>query len=175
MASIQRPGTHLTSPDAGFYNTGGSHRNFNANLDKSHSFRDSHEGRPGAGSIPQGAGSSSNGELPPLSSVLCLDCIPSDNRSGRHLELRRAINAACGSQVEDPSLGNIQAKPLGSLGIEDLKRVRSSLSENALKARYISSSSMVWNVIEIILLHECHFLMLLILRVVAMCVAMDCY
>jgi hypothetical protein len=127
MASIQRPGTHLTSPDAGFYNTGGSHRNFNANLDKSHSFRDSHEGRPGAGSIPQGAGSSSNGELPPLSSVLCLEQIPSDNRPGRHLELRRAINAACGSQVEDPSLGNVQAKPLGSLGIEDLKRVRTSL------------------------------------------------
>lgn len=160
MASIQRPGTtHLTSPDAGFYNTGGSHRNFNANLDKSHSFRDSHEGRPGAGSIPQGAGSSSNGELPPLSSVLCLDYIHTDNnRPGRHLELRRAINAACGSQVEDPSLGNVQAKPLGSLGIEDLKRVRTSLSENALKARYISSLSTVLNVIEIMLLHECHFL-----------------
>lgn len=159
MASIQRPGTaHLTSPDASFYNTGGSHRNFNANLDKSHSFRDSHEGRHGAGSIPQGAGSSSNGELPPLSVVLSLDPISFDNKPGRHLELRRAINAACGSQVEDPSLGNIQAKPLGSLGIEDLKRVRLSLSDNASKARYISSLSTVLNVIEIILLHECHFM-----------------
>ena len=138
MASLQRLGiAHLSNSDGGFHSTGGSHRSLNVSLEKSHNSRDGHEGRVGAGSTPQGAGPSSQGELSPLSSVLCLTPVTlGDPKANRHAELRRAINAATGSQVEDPTLGNLQAKSLESMGVEDLKRVRSSLLDNAWRSRY---------------------------------------
>lgn len=136
MASLQRLGiTHLNNSDGGFHSTGGSHRSLNVSLEKSHNSRDGHEGRVGAGSTPQGAGPSSQGELLPLSSVLCLTPVAlGDFKGNRHV--RRAINAATGSQVEDTTLGNLQAKSLESMGVEDLKLVRISLLDNARRSRY---------------------------------------
>jgi hypothetical protein len=134
MASLQRLGiTNLSNSDGGFHSAGGSHRSLNVSLEKSHNSRDGHEGRVGAGSTPQGAGPSSQGELLPLSSVLCLTPVALGDFKGN---MRRAINAATGSQVEDPALGNLQAKSLESMGVEDLKRVRISLIDNARRSRY---------------------------------------
>lgn len=139
MASIQRSETtNLSSPDAGLHNVGGgaSHRNFGAaGLDKSHSFRESHEGR--VSSSGGGGPSSSHGEALPLTSVLFLDSISSPNaRSTAQVELRRAMNAASGQVMEDPSLGNIQSKALENCSAEEIKRVRGGLVESVNRARY---------------------------------------
>jgi hypothetical protein len=135
MASIQRlDTTNLSSPDGGLHNAGGPpHRNFGASLDKSHSFRDSHEGRTSGGGGP----SSSHGELLPLTSVLFLDTINlTDAKSNRQVDLRRAMNAATGQQSDDPVLGSLQSKALENCSPDEIKRVRSSLSDNMHRARY---------------------------------------
>lgn len=140
MASIQRlDTTNLSSPDAGLHNVGGSsHRNFGAGLEKSHSFRDSHEGRVSGGG--GGQPSTSHSEVLPLTSVLFLDSISLPNaKSNAQVELRRAMNAASGQVSDDPSLGNIQSKALESCSAEEIKRLRGGLLESVHRARYTTS------------------------------------
>ncbi|KAG0599006.1 hypothetical protein M758_12G119500 [Ceratodon purpureus] len=134
MASMQRlDATNLSSPDGGLHNAGGaSHRSFGAGLEKSHSFRESHEGRASGGGGP----STSHGEGLPLTSVLFLDSIglPSA-KSTAQVELRRAMNAASGQGGDDPSLGNIQSKALENCSAEEIKRMRTGLMESVHRAR----------------------------------------
>lgn len=140
MASIQRlDTTNLSSPDAGLHNVGSSHRNTNfggaaaaAGLDKSQSFRESHEGRVSSGP------STSHGEALPLTSVLFLEPISLPNaKSTVQVELKRAMNAASGGPViDDPSLGNIQSKALENCNADEVKRVRGGLVEGGNRARY---------------------------------------
>ena len=135
MASIQRLDTAgLSSPDGGLHNAGGlSHRSFGGGLEKSHSFRESHDGRASGGGGP----STSHGEGLPLTSVLFLDSIGLPNaKSAQQVELRRAMNAASGQGGEDPSLGSIQAKALENCSAEEIKRVRAGLMESVHRARY---------------------------------------
>ncbi|KAJ7516526.1 hypothetical protein O6H91_22G061500 [Diphasiastrum complanatum] len=106
-------------------------------------FRDTHEGRSqmlggssGGRGVSAGNTVSSHVELPPLSQVLVLEMISlGEQKFARQLELRRAINAAVGSSTDDPSLGSVQAKSLESLGIEELKRIKSSILDNISRAR----------------------------------------
>lgn len=135
-ASMHRmDSSNLSSPDGGLHNGGGPpHRTSVASLDKSHSFRESHE--PGRAAASGGL-SSSHGELPSLTSVLFLEPITlTDAKSNRQVELRRAINAATGQQSDDPSLGSLQSKALENYSPDEIKRVRSTLSDNAHRARY---------------------------------------
>lgn len=129
--------TNLSSPDGGLHNAGGaSHRNFGAGLEKSHSFRESHEGRASGGGGP----STSHGEGLPLTSVLFLDSIGLPNaKSTAQVELRRAMNAASGQGSDDPSLGNIQSKALENCTAEEIKRVRAGLMESVHRARYVGA------------------------------------
>lgn len=127
-----------SSPDGGgLHSNGGGppHRTLGgASLDKSHSFRESHE--PG-----RAAASSSHGELPPLTSVLFLEPITlTDPKLNRQVEFRRAMNAATGQQSDDPSLGSLQSKPLENCSPDEIKRVRSTLSDNVHRARYGSKT-----------------------------------
>lgn len=138
MAPTQRlDGSNLSSPDGGLHNGGGPpHRNLGGGLDKSHSSRERHE--PGRASGGGGGSSSSHGELPPLTSVLFLDIVSSmDAKSNRQVELRRAMNAATGQHSDDPSLGSLQAKALENCSSEEIRRVRSMLSDNVLRARLV--------------------------------------
>lgn len=137
MASIQRLETaNLSSPDAGLHNVG-SHRNSFGGLEKSQSFRESHEGGRVSGS------STSHGEALPLTSVLFLEPISLPSaKSTAQVELRRAMNAVSGGQIsEDPSLGNIQSKALDNCSAEEIKRVRAGLTESMNRARYANRSS----------------------------------
>lgn len=129
--------SNLSSPDGGLHSNGGGppHRTLGASLDKSHSFRESHE--PGRAA----AASSSHGELPPLTSVLFLEPITlTDPKLNRQVEFRRAMNAATGQQSDDPSLGSLQSKPLENCSPDEIKRVRSTLSDNVHRARYGSKT-----------------------------------
>lgn len=131
--------SNLSSPDGGVHNAGGaSHRSFGGGLEKSHSFREGHEGRAGAGG---GGASASHGEGLGLTSVLFLDSIGLPNaKSIVQVELRRVMNAASGAQgSEDPSLGNIQCKALENCSAEEIKRVRAGLMESMHRARYVSA------------------------------------
>lgn len=126
-ASMQRLDTSNSSnPDEGLHSAGGPlHRTPGASVDKSHSFRESH------GSA-LGGSSSSHSELPPLTSVLFLEPIAFiDAKSNRQVELRRAMNAATGQQSDDP---NLQPKALENSSPEEIKRVKSILSENVHRA-----------------------------------------
>jgi hypothetical protein len=132
MASIQRlDTTNLSSPDGGLHNAGGpSHRTFGAGLEKSHSFRESHEGRASGGP------STSHGEVLPLTSVLFLDPLGLPNaKSTAQMELRRAMNAASGQGSDDPFLGNIQSKALENCTADEIKRVRTGLVESVHRAK----------------------------------------
>uniref|UniRef100_A0A7I4CGU2 Uncharacterized protein n=1 Tax=Physcomitrium patens TaxID=3218 RepID=A0A7I4CGU2_PHYPA len=134
MASMQRLDTvNLSSPDGGPHGVGGgAHRGFGASLDKSHSFRDGHEGRASGGGGP----SSSHGEAPALASVLFLESISLPSvKSNAQTELRRAMNAASSQQGDDPSLGGLQSKALESCSGEEIKRMRVGLTEGASRAR----------------------------------------
>lgn len=124
---------NLSSPDGGPHGVGGgAHRGFGASLDKSHSFRDGHEGRASGGGGP----SSSHGEAPALASVLFLESISLPSvKSNAQTELRRAMNAASSQQGDDPSLGGLQSKALESCSGEEIKRMRVGLTEGASRAR----------------------------------------
>jgi hypothetical protein len=52
-----------------------------------------------------------------------------------HAELRRVIKAAFDTAAEVSSFGNVQEKSLASLGPEELKRVKASVSNDCAKAR----------------------------------------
>ncbi|GLJ55473.1 hypothetical protein SUGI_1191200 [Cryptomeria japonica] len=80
-------------------------------------------------------GTSLHVENLPLSQVLLLDKLSIGDHTYRHPELKPVTNAVVGTVAEDPLLGPVQAKPLSSLGVEELKRVRSCVTENSLKAR----------------------------------------
>lgn len=133
MASIQRlDTTNLSSPDAGLHN-GGSHRNFGAaGLEKSHSFRESHEGRVSGPST-------SHSEALPLTSFLLLDSISSPSaKSTTQVELRRAMNFVSEDRLnEDPGLGNVQSKALENCSAEEIRRMKSGLQECAIRAKYV--------------------------------------
>lgn len=141
MAGNSRFDISSSSPDGsnftGYPNGQRSHFLSASNLERSSSFRENLESRNlMAGSNLPRVGTSSHGEHLPLSQLLSLDTLSmGDQKFTRHFDLRRVINAALGIQPEDPSLGAVPAKALVSLGAEELKRVRSSVSENSLKAR----------------------------------------
>lgn len=140
MAGNSRFDISSSSPDGsnftGYSNGPRSHFLSASNLERSSSFRDLESRNLMAGpNLPRG-GASSHGEHLPLSQVLLLDTLSmGDQKFTRQVELRRVINAAVGSQAEDPSLGTVHAKALASLGPEELKRVRSFVAENSQKAR----------------------------------------
>lgn len=141
MAGSSRFDISSSSPDGsnftGYANGQRSHFLSSSNLERSSSFRETLESRNlmAGPNLPRG-GASSHGEHLPLSQVLLLDTLSmGDQKFIRQVELRRVINAAVGSQTEDPSLGAGHAKALASLGPEELKRVRTFVAENSLKAR----------------------------------------
>ncbi|XP_024529067.1 uncharacterized protein LOC9631626 isoform X1 [Selaginella moellendorffii] len=120
-----------SSPDGAQFMT--SIPNGHRSMDRSSSFRDGHEaGRTHGGG--GGGGGNAPGpacDLVSLSQLLSLDCIPfGEQRNARQTELRRVTNAITGS-VEDPTL----ARPLDSLGAEELKRVKTGVSELSARAR----------------------------------------
>lgn len=133
MASIQRlDTTNLSSPDASLHNVG-SHRNFvAAGLEKSHSFRESHEGRVSGPST-------SHSEALPLTSFLLLENISLPSaKSTAQVELRRAMNHLSEDRVnEDSSLGNVQSKALESCSADEIRRMKSGLQECAMRAKYV--------------------------------------
>ncbi|KAL2650067.1 hypothetical protein R1flu_018195 [Riccia fluitans] len=145
MASNPKLDTSSSSPDGVPYGSQRSNHSNISTLERSGNTRDNHEGRmlvlgaAGAGGAvnSSGAGAGSASELPPLSQVLCLDTLTlGDQRGSRHLELRRATNAALGPLAsEDSQLGSLQSKPLESFGPDELKRLRSSLVEQGKSAR----------------------------------------
>jgi len=140
MAGNSRFDISSSSPDGsnftGYSNGPRSHFLSASNLERSSSFRDLESRNLMAGpNLPRG-GASSHGEHLPLSQVLLLDTLSmGDQKFTRQVELRRVINAAVGSQAEDPPLGTVHVKALASLGPEELKRVRSFVAENSQKAR----------------------------------------
>eukprot|EP01018_Ginkgo_biloba_P012311 Gb_07255 [translate_table: standard] len=142
MAANSRFEISSSSPDGSNFNSGysngqRSHFSSASNLERSSSFRENLENRLlTAGSNLHRGGTSAHGELLPLSQVLLLDLLSmGDQKHARQVELRRVINAAMGSVAEDPSSGAVQAKPLASLGGEELRRVKANVSDNSLKAR----------------------------------------
>ncbi|KAL3701802.1 hypothetical protein R1sor_019824 [Riccia sorocarpa] len=145
MASNPKLDTSSSSPDGVPYGSQRSNHSNISNLERSGNTRESHEGRmlvlgaAGAGGAvnSSGAGAGSASELPPLSQVLCLGPLTlGDQRGSRHLELKRATNAALGPLAsEDPQLGSLQSKPLETFGPDELKRLRSSLLERGKSAR----------------------------------------
>ncbi|BBM97566.1 transcriptional adapter 3 [Marchantia polymorpha subsp. ruderalis] len=144
MASNPKLDTSSSSPDGVPYGSQRSNHSNTSNLERSGA-RDGHDNRmlvlgsggAGAAVNSSGAGAGSGSELPPLSQVLSLTTLAlGDQKGSRHLELKRAINAALGSLAsEDPQLGNLQSKPLETFGTDELKRVRSSLVEHSKSAR----------------------------------------
>ncbi|XP_057871413.2 uncharacterized protein LOC131077850 isoform X1 [Cryptomeria japonica] len=81
-------------------------------------------------------GTSLHGENSPPSQVLRLDKLSMGDQTYHcHPELKKVTNAVVGTGAENSSLGLLQAKPLSSLGVEELKQVRSCVTENSLKAR----------------------------------------
>lgn len=145
MASNPKLDTSSSSPDWVPYGSQRSNHSNTSSLERSGTTRDNHEGRMlvlgagGAGGAVNlsGAGSGSGSELPPLSQVLSLDTLTVGNQRGsRHLEFKRATNAALGPLAsEDPQLGSLQSKHLENLGPDELKRVKSSLLEQGKSAR----------------------------------------
>ncbi|OAE19903.1 hypothetical protein AXG93_1130s1560 [Marchantia polymorpha subsp. ruderalis] len=146
MASNPKLDTSSSSPDGVPYGSQRSNHSNTSNLERSGA-RDGHDNRmlvlgsggAGAAVNSSGAGAGSGSELPPLSQVLSLTTLAlGDQKGSRHLELKRAINAALGSLAsEDPQLGNLQSKPLETFGTDELKRVRSSLVEHSKSARTV--------------------------------------
>lgn len=147
MATNPRFEITSSSPDNATYGYPNSHRSHYSagsggpSLERVSSFRESHEGS-GRGNTSGGAGlpfsnagnAVTHGELPPLSQVLSLEQMATgDSKSSRQPELRRATAAAL--VLVGEGHGGLQPKPIEQQGPEELKRIRSSLLENASKAK----------------------------------------
>ncbi|KAH9317385.1 hypothetical protein KI387_019154, partial [Taxus chinensis] len=138
MAGNPRFEISSNSPDGSNftgYNGQRSHFSSASNLERSSSFRENIESRilTAGGNFPRGS-TSLHGEHLPLSQVLLLDTLSMGDQK-RQADLKKVTNSALGIVTEDPSLGPVQVKPLSSLGVEELKRVRMSVTENSVKAR----------------------------------------
>ena len=147
MAANPRFEVASSSPESTGFGYSVSHRTHFASgtngpsLERSTSLRENHDGS-GRVVTPGGSGqtftspSSSNslGELLPMSQVLSLEVISSgEQKYARQLELRKATVAAMA--IVGEVNGNLQQKPLEQQGVEELKRIRLSLLENATRAR----------------------------------------
>jgi hypothetical protein len=112
------------------------------NLERSSSSRENHEssgrvvtpGGSGSG-FPSPAAASGYGDFVTMAQILSLDLISSgEQKYARQLELRSATAAAMAMVGE--AQGNSLQKPLDKQGPEELKRIKLSLHENAVRARY---------------------------------------
>eukprot|EP00252_Welwitschia_mirabilis_P020272 TRINITY_DN4933_c0_g2_i1.p1 TRINITY_DN4933_c0_g2~~TRINITY_DN4933_c0_g2_i1.p1 ORF type:complete len:743 (+),score=182.55 TRINITY_DN4933_c0_g2_i1:445-2673(+) len=144
-ASNPRFDISSTSPDAstmtGYSNGQRNHFSGASNLERSSSIREGADNRTVGGSNPPRGTTSAHGDHVFLSQILsqvtsnvqCLDSVSTgDSKATRQVELRKATSAAVGVASEDPT---VQPKSLSSFGIEELKRLKSSVHELALKAR----------------------------------------
>ncbi|GLJ55556.1 hypothetical protein SUGI_1193220 [Cryptomeria japonica] len=121
----------------GYCNGQRGHFSTASNMERSSSFRENFDSRilTAGANFPRGS-TSVHGEHLPLSQVLLLDTLSmGDQKYPRYLELKRVTNAVVGNVAEDPSLGPVQSKQLCLLGPEELKRLKSCVTENSLKAR----------------------------------------
>ena len=131
-----------SNPHRAHFSSGGT---TGPNLERSSSSRENHDGSgrvvpPGPGSsFPSPASASSHGDLLNMSHILSLELISSvEQKYARQLELRSATVAAMAT-VAMATVGdapaNLQQKPLEQQGVEELKRIKLSLYENATRAR----------------------------------------
>ncbi|XP_042511995.1 uncharacterized protein LOC122087076 isoform X2 [Macadamia integrifolia] len=108
-----------------------------ANLDRPRSFREGMENRMLSSGPGSSRGSNTlSASMPPLSQCLLLEQVPlSDQKLASAVQLRRAMGVNIGNTSEDHSVGAAHSKVPPSVAIEDLKRVKLSISDARSKAR----------------------------------------
>jgi len=123
---------------AGYSNVQRNQFSSSTSLGRSGSFRGNQQENwiPTAGTIPPVLTMPSHTESLPLSQVLSLIMLSlDDQKDARQVESRRVINAPNGPPTEVSSFGTVQTKSLASVGPNELKQLKQSISEGHIRAR----------------------------------------